>query len=38
VLFDTPFSQADRCSPDFRTIDIHAAVDWILETAGKFRA
>jgi D-glycero-D-manno-heptose 1,7-bisphosphate phosphatase len=35
VLIETPFSQAERCSPDFRTTDIIAAVEWILETAGK---
>jgi D-glycero-D-manno-heptose 1,7-bisphosphate phosphatase len=37
VLIDTPFSQAHRCSPDYRTKKIAEAVDWILLTAGKFR-
>jgi len=35
VLIDTPFSQAERCTPDRRTTEITAAVDWILETAEK---
>lgn len=34
VLIETPFSQAERCSPDHRTTEISAAVDWVLETAG----
>jgi D-glycero-D-manno-heptose 1,7-bisphosphate phosphatase len=34
VLIETPFSQAERCSPDHRTPEIAAAVDWIVETAG----
>jgi D-glycero-D-manno-heptose 1,7-bisphosphate phosphatase len=38
VLIDTPFSQADRCSPDYRTKEIAEAVDWILATAGKLSA
>jgi D-glycero-D-manno-heptose 1,7-bisphosphate phosphatase len=33
VLIDTPFSQAEKCSPDFRATDITAAVDWILANA-----
>ena len=35
VLFETPFSQAERCTPSFRTTEINAAVDWILETATR---
>ncbi len=35
VLIETPYSQAERCSPDYRTSEITAAVDWILATAGK---
>ena len=34
VLIETPFSQADRCTPDYRTTGIATAVDWILEAAG----
>jgi D-glycero-D-manno-heptose 1,7-bisphosphate phosphatase len=30
VLIDTPFSNAEKCSPDFRAKDITTAVDWIL--------
>jgi len=30
VLIDTPFSQAERCSPDYLATDIIGAVDWIL--------
>ena len=33
VLIDTPFSHADRCSPDYTAADITAAVDWILAVA-----
>jgi D-glycero-D-manno-heptose 1,7-bisphosphate phosphatase len=35
VLIDNPFSQAERCSPDYFAKEIAEAVDWILETAGK---
>lgn len=35
VLIDTPFSQAERCSPDYRATDIAEAVNWILETARR---
>lgn len=34
VLIDTPFSSAEKCSPDHRAKDITAAVDWILANAG----
>ena len=30
ILFETPYSQAERCSPDYRTREIADAVDWIL--------
>ncbi len=35
VLIETPFSQAERCVPDYRAPDITAAVDWILGTADR---
>ncbi len=34
VLVDTPFSQRERCSPDYTAHDIAGAVDWILATAA----
>jgi D-glycero-D-manno-heptose 1,7-bisphosphate phosphatase len=33
VLIETPFSNAERCSPDHVAADIGGAVDWILTTA-----
>ncbi len=31
VLIETPFSQGDRCTPDFRTDEITVAAEWILD-------